>query len=398
MDTAHASSVEERYTALVESDEIDRDAAQLHLAEALDRVLSQIGEKRLTKKSSSLGWLFARNKKSEPVIKGLYIHGSVGRGKTMLMDLFFDAVQATRKRRVHFHDFMADVHERINAHRQALRRGETKQEDPIPPVAGQLIAEAWVLCFDEFSVTDITDAMILSRLFEQLFERGCVLVATSNVEPDNLYHEGLNRQLFVPFITLLKSRVEVFNLDARTDYRLEKTNQLPVYLTPLNDTTKIAFAKAWQSVASGHTVRREEIEAKGRIIEVPMAAGGAARFSFDELCVQPLGTSDYRRIAQRYHTIFIENIPVMEASARNEAKRFINLIDMLYDSAIRVFLSAAAAPEDLYSHGRGDEGFEFARTASRLFEMQSADYLASSQAVQNSAAGTNSVQKLKLKT
>ncbi len=387
MDTATSNSVAERYNALVAHGEIESDAAQLKLAEALDRVLLEISEKRLTRKSSSLGWLFASRQKAKPVVRGLYIHGSVGRGKTMLMDLFFDAVSASHKRRVHFHDFMADVHERINAHRKALKRGETKQEDPIPPVAAQLIAEAWVLCFDEFSVTDIADAMILSRLFGQLFDRGCVLVATSNVEPDNLYHEGLNRQLFLPFIALLKSRVDVFNLDARTDYRLEKTSQLPVYLTPLNDATRIAFAKAWQGVASGHTVRRQEIEAKGRVIEVPMAAGDAARFSFEELCGRPLGTGDYHRIAERYDTIFIENIPVMDESARNEAKRFINLIDMLYDNGIRVFVSAAAAPEDLYRSRRGNEGFEFARTASRLFEMQSADYLAGSRVAQKSAAG-----------
>jgi len=390
LDTAQGISVEERYDALVDNGDIDRDAAQQNLAEALDRVLEKISEKRLTKKSSSLGWLFARKQKNEPVIKGLYIHGSVGRGKTMLMDLFFDAVKASRKRRVHFHDFMTDVHERINAHRQAFKRGETKQEDPIPPVAGQLIADAWVLCFDEFSVTDITDAMILSRLFEQLFERGCVLVATSNVEPDSLYHEGLNRQLFLPFIALLKTRVDIFNLDARTDYRLEKTNQLPVYLTPLDNRTKIAFAKAWKSVTSGHTVRQESIESKGRSIDVPLAAGGAARFSFEELCARPLGTGDYRRVAQRYHTIFIENIPVMEAGARNEAKRFINLIDILYDNSIRVFLSAATAPDDLYRSDRGNERFEFARTASRLHEMQSADYLASSKAVQDSTDGDGS--------
>jgi cell division protein ZapE len=380
MDIADRITVEERYDALVSSGEIEKDAAQLQLAGALDRVLLEIREKRLTTKSSSLGWLFARKQKTQSTIKGLYIHGSVGRGKTMLMDLFFEQIKASRKRRVHFHDFMADVHERINAHRKALKRGETKQEDPIPPVASQLIAEAWVLCFDEFSVTDITDAMILSRLFAQLFDRGCVLVATSNTEPDDLYHDGLNRQLFLPFVALLKTRVDVFNLDARTDYRLEKINQLPVYLTPLSDATTIAFAKAWQEVTAGHTVRAHDIEIKGRQIRVPMEAAGAARFSFEELCAQPLGASDYHKIAQRYQTIFIENIPVMGEAARNEAKRFINLIDVLYDTRTRVFISAAAAPEDLYRSKRGDEGFEFARTASRLFEMQSADYLVASRA------------------
>ena len=251
MDIADRITVEERYLALVDSGDIEQDEAQQRLAVALDRVLSEIGQKRLTSKSSSLGWLFARRQKQQPVIKGLYIHGSVGRGKTMLMDLFFEQVEALRKRRVHFYDFMADVHERIAAHRKALKRGEIKQEDPIPPVAGQLIVEAWVLCFDEFTVTDIADAMILSRLFEQLFDRGCVLVATSNVAPDDLYKDGLNRQLFLPFVDLLKTRVDIFNLDARTDYRLEKINQLPVYLTPLSDDNKIAFARAWQEVAGG---------------------------------------------------------------------------------------------------------------------------------------------------
>ena len=381
MTIADRITVEERYLALVDSGEIELDEAQRSLAIALDRVLTAVSEKRLTSKSSSLGWLFARRQKPQPVIKGLYIFGSVGRGKTMLMDLFFEQVKATRKRRVHFHDFMADVHNRIAAHRHALKRGETKEEDPIPPVASQLFAEAWVLCFDEFAVTDIADAMILSRLFEQLFQRGCVLVTTSNVEPDDLYKDGLNRQLFLPFVDLLKTRVDIFSLDARTDYRMEKINQLPVYLTPLSDDNKVAFAKAWHEVAAGHAVRSRDIEVKGRAIHVPIEANGAARFSFDELCAVPLAASDYHRIAQRYHTVFIENIPVIEEGARNEAKRFINLIDLLYDTKTRVFISAAAAPDDLYSSKRKREGFEFERTASRLFEMQSADYLASSRAV-----------------
>ncbi|MEX3011670.1 cell division protein ZapE [Hoeflea sp. TYP-13] len=381
MDIADRITVVERYGALVDSGEIESDEAQLRLAEMLDRILADIRERRLTTKSSHLGWLFARKQKSQPAVRGLYIHGAVGRGKTMLMDLFYEQITAQRKRRVHFHDFMADVHERIYAHRQALKRGETKQDDPIPPVASQLIGEAWVLCFDEFSVTDITDAMILSRLFEQLFARGCLLVATSNVEPDDLYHNGLNRQLFLPFIDLLKSRVEVFNLDARTDYRLEKLQQLPVYLTPLNDETRMAMAHAWQDLTIGQIAHPHKIGVKGRQIEVPLEAGGIARFSFDELCARPLAASDYHIIAHRYHTVFVENVPVMDEDRRNEAKRFINLIDMLYDAGTRLFMSAAAVPEELYVSKRGAEGFEFARTASRLFEMQSADYLAASRAV-----------------
>lgn len=380
MSIADRITVAERYNALVDGGRIESDEAQLELAEALDRVLTEIRERRLTAKSSNLGWLFARKRKSAPSIRGLYIHGAVGRGKTMLMDLFFEQIAAERKRRVHFHDFMADVHERIYAHRQALKRGETKQEDPIEPVASQLISEAWVLCFDEFSVTDIADAMILSRLFEQLFKRGCVLVATSNVEPENLYHNGLNRQLFLPFIDLLKSHVDVFNLDARTDYRLEKLQQLPVYLTPLNDDTRIAMAKVWREMTAGQIAHPNTISVKGRRIEVPLEAGGIVRFNFDELCARPLAASDYHIIAHRYHTVFLENVPVMDEDRRNEAKRFINLVDMLYDAGTRLIMSAAAAPEDLYISRRGSEGFEFARTASRLFEMQSVDYLSASRA------------------
>tara|TARA_R110002126_G_scaffold291736_1_gene456245 strand:+ start:11518 stop:12684 length:1167 start_codon:yes stop_codon:yes gene_type:complete len=386
MEIADRITVAERYKALVTSGTIQQDAAQLELAHALDNVLLQVRERRLTSKSSALGWLFASKQKSPALIKGLYIYGSVGRGKTMMMDLFYEQIVAQRKRRVHFHDFMADVHERINAQRQAFKRGETKQTDPIVPVAEQLIKEAWVLCFDEFSVTDITDAMILSRLFEALFARGCVLVATSNVRPDDLYRDGLNRSLFEPFIDLLKTRVDVFNLDAKTDYRMEKIQQLPVYLTPLSSETKVALAQSWRELTAGQITRSHKITVKGRQINVPMEAGGIARFSFDELCAQPLAASDYHILAHRYHTIFVENVPVMAEDRRNEAKRFINLIDMLYDAGTRLIMSAAAAPENLYVSHRGSEGFEFARTASRLFEMQSEDYLLSSRVRQETTS------------
>ncbi|MDF1778083.1 MAG: cell division protein ZapE [Rhizobiaceae bacterium] len=386
MEIADRITVAERYKALVTSGTIQQDAAQLELAHALDNVLLQVRERRLTSKSSALGWLFASKQKSPALIKGLYIYGSVGRGKTMMMDLFYEQIVAQRKKRVHFHDFMADVHERINAQRQAFKRGETKQTDPIVPVAEQLIKEAWVLCFDEFSVTDITDAMILSRLFEALFARGCVLVATSNVRPDDLYRDGLNRSLFEPFIDLLKTRVDVFNLDAKTDYRMEKIQQLPVYLTPLSSETKVALAQSWRELTAGQITRSHKITVKGRQINVPMEAGGIARFSFDELCAQPLAASDYHILAHRYHTIFVENVPVMAEDRRNEAKRFINLIDMLYDAGTRLIMSAAAAPENLYVSHRGSEGFEFARTASRLFEMQSEDYLSSSRVRQETTS------------
>ncbi|GGA91438.1 cell division protein ZapE [Brucella endophytica] len=368
-------SVRERYDALASAGEIDPDAAQRALAGRFDRLIEEIGEKRLSKKTSALGWLFARKAANREPVKGLYVYGEVGRGKTMLMDMFYGLVPVKRKRRAHFNDFLADVHERIHAHRQAFKRGETKQEDPIPPVADALAEAAWVLCFDEFTVTDIADAMILSRLFSALFERGVVLVATSNVAPDNLYRDGLNRQLFLSFIDLLKTHVDVVNLDARTDYRLEKLNRQPVYVTPLGDEAKRQVDAAWAVATDGAKEHSDVLVVKGHEVAVPRAAGSAARFSFGDLCTKPLGASDYIAVVRRYHTIFIDDVPVLDYSRRNEAKRFILLIDTLYDHHARLVISAEAMPDKLYSAPSGTEVFEFDRTASRLFEMQSEEYL-----------------------
>jgi cell division protein ZapE len=377
MEDPDFASVAQRYEAKVRDGGIERDRAQEEVAAALDRVLEAIRGRRMSSKSSALGWLFAKKRgvHAKDRIRGLYIHGAVGRGKTMLMDIFYRAVPAKRKRRVHFHDFMADVHGRIHAHREALKEGTVKEDDPIPPVAKALFEEAWVLCFDEFTVTDIADAMILSRLFTQLFERGAVLVATSNVEPDELYRDGLNRQLFLPFVDLLKAHVEIVSLDARTDYRLQKLERQPVYLHPLDARAQAVFEENWRAAVDGKKPVRETIAHRGREITVPKAAGGAARFSFDELCGQPLGASDYAAIAGRYDTLFVEGVPVMAKSRRNEAKRFILLIDTLYDLKRRIVVSAEAEPDALYPYKTGTEGFEFERTASRLMEMQSADYL-----------------------
>ncbi|EDQ31702.1 putative ATPase [Hoeflea phototrophica DFL-43] len=377
----HHTTVAEAYASRVASGEFSLDTAQVKLAKRFDALLLEVSSRRLAKKSSALGWMFARKTKSINAPRGLYVHGAVGRGKTMLMDMFYELVPAKRKRRAHFHDFMADVHSRIHAHRQKLKAGETKETDPVPPVARDLIDEAWVLCFDEFSVTDIADAMLLSRLFEQLFTRGCVLVATSNVEPDNLYRDGLNRQLFVPFIGLLKENVDVLDLDARTDYRMEATTRLPVYheLSGGGD-AGAAMDLAWIRVTAGKQTAASEIEVKGRKVPVPQAGGGAARFSFAGLCEKPLGASDYAAIAGRYHTVFVDQVPVMGQANRNAAKRFITLIDTFYDRKIRLFVSAEAAPDGLYQAESGTEKFEFARTASRLNEMQSEAYLEASQA------------------
>jgi cell division protein ZapE len=241
-------------------------------------------------------------------------------------------------------------------------------------VARALAAEAWVLCFDEFAVTDIADAMILSRLFSALFDNGVVLVATSNVAPRNLYHNGLNRQLFLPFIDILERHAEVLNLDIDTDYRLEKLNSLPVYITPADAAADAALDEAWEAMTEGLATAPASITVKGRTIPVPRAAGEAARFSFAELCEKPLGARDYLAIAARYSTIFIDRVPVLDESRRNEAKRFILLIDVIYDQQLRLVLSADAPPTALYVGRQGTEAFEFDRTASRLIEMQSRDW------------------------
>jgi cell division protein ZapE len=368
-------SVSERYQALVQAGDLDVDPAQQELALRFDRLIRDVATKRLATKSSALGWLFSRKSPRHEIVKGLYIYGEVGRGKTMLMDMFHQLVPVKRKRRAHFLDFMADVHERINAHRQALKNGQTKQDDPIPPVADALAQQSWVLCFDEFTVTDIADAMILSRLFRALFERGVVLVATSNVLPDNLYRDGLNRQLFLPFIDLLKTHVDVVNLDARTDYRLEKLNRMPVYLSPLNGENARLMDQAWQAATDGAVVGQDSVTVKSRTVVIPHAGRSAARFTFADLCSKPLGAADYTAIIQRYKTIFIDDVPVLDYSHRNEAKRFIILIDILYDHHVHAVISAAASPDRLYVAARGTEAFEFDRTASRLFEMQSEEYL-----------------------
>ena len=262
---------------------------------------------------------------------------------------------------------MADVHARLNQWRQARKRGEVDGEDPIAPVAADLAREASLLCFDEFSVRDIADAMILSRLFTALFAAGVVVVATSNVAPDDLYKDGLNRALFLPFIALIKERLEVIELNARTDYRLEKLQRAPVYYTPLGPKADAALDAAFLTLTGHERGEPTQIELLGRHLDVPQAIDGVARFDFDALCRRPLGAADYLKLAQRFHTLVLDRIPVIAASERNEAKRFIILIDALYDMRVKLIASAAGEPETLYS-GEGVEAFEFARTASRLMK------------------------------
>jgi cell division protein ZapE len=369
-------TISERYAALVAAGEVEGDAAQAALVAMLSRLEVRLAHHRLARKSSALGWMFGNREQEAGPLKGFYVYGEVGRGKTMLMDMFFAASPVVRKRRAHFHEFMIDVHERVHDWRQRRQRGEVSGEDPIAPVAAALAEQAWLLCFDEFHVTDIADAMILGRLFRRLFESGVVVVATSNVAPDELYRDGLNRALFLPFIALIEERMEVVRLRARTDFRLEKLVDAPVWHVPADAAAQAALDAAWRSLTAGHAGAARDLLVKGHVVHVPSAAMGVARFGFADLCGQAFGAEDYLRIAREFHTVLIDRIPVMDYDQRNEAKRFIALIDTFYDNAVKLVASAAAAPTALYRASDGFEVQEFKRTASRLIEMGSRSYLA----------------------
>ena len=371
-----ANSITARYAAALAAGKVERDTAQVAMVEKLARLESRIVERRLARKSSSLGWLFASRGKTDAAVKGLYIFGDVGRGKTMLMDLFFEASPVQRKRRAHFHEFMIDVHDRVHGFRQKMKVGEYAGEDPIELTAKALAREAWLLCFDEFHVTDIADAMILGRLFAQLFERGVVMVATSNVPPEEQYRDGLNRALFVPFIHLLEEHMEIVQLASRADFRLEKLAGMRVWYVPADAAADAALDDAWRRLTAGNGGAAQELALKGRTVHVPRAAMGVARFSFHDLCEQPLAAADYLRIAHEYHTIILDHVPVMTFDNRNAAKRFIILIDTLYDINVKLIASAEAEPDALYRADEGFEAQEFKRTASRLIEMRSQAFLA----------------------
>ena len=374
-----AGPVLKAYLDKVSGLHLQRDPAQVAACVKLDALCEALVARQQASKSGVLGWLFSARDTAKPA-RGLYIHGSVGRGKTMLMDLFFVQVPGARKRRVHFHAFMADVHARIHAWRQAKKRGETggvyRGDDPVAPVAEALADEAGLLCFDEFSVTDIADAMLLGRLFQALFARNVVIVATSNVAPADLYREGLNRALFLPFIALIGEKMEVLRLDAARDFRLERLANQPVWLVPADSFAREKLDHAFAGLAGGEKPKPMALPLLGREIQVPLAASSVARFSFADLCEKPLGSGDFLALARRFHTILIDDIPVIAPDARNAAKRFINLIDTLYDAQVKLLASAAAEPADLYQAEQGRESFEFARTVSRLVEMRSEEYLA----------------------
>ena len=358
--------VQAAFDTLVETGVLTPDPAQAEAAALLAGIASDL---EALESSGKLPRLFGRKKP----VAGAYLWGEVGRGKTMLMDLFFENARLERKRRVHFHEFMDEVHREIAVFR--VRTADDKgRRDPIPFVTAPILKETRLLCLDEFHVNDITNAMLLGRLFEALFAGGVTLVATSNVAPDGLYKDGLNRQLVLPFIALLQQKTRVYELMAKTDYRHLKLAGQQVFSFGPPDKTRRDMDAMWQRLTGGQQGHAGEVHSLGRIIPVPQTAMGVARFSFAELCEEPLGARDYLRIAESFHSLIIDAVPPLGRTRSDAAKRFILLIDTLYDRGATLAAGFAAPLDRLADDDR--TAFEFKRTLSRLVEMQSGDYLA----------------------
>ncbi len=357
-----------RYDALAEARVFERDPAQLEALQRLDTLSKELARPAPVRAALGVLSLFRTRAPAKPP-RGVYLWGQVGRGKTTLMDLFFESAPPKAKRRVHFHSFMQEAHDRLHRARQAGDGGE----EPVTKVARDLAVEANLLCFDEFSVTDIADAMILARLFSALFAAGVVVVATSNVEPRRLYEGGRNRDLFLPFIGFLLAHMEVVRLDAGADFRMQKT-PVPEVFFKVSDPQSKAVAQALFSDFMGSAVAPVHVSIKGRNILVPSANGRAARFSFAEICGRPLGPPDYLALSKNFDTIIVEDVPVMNLDRRNEARRFIMLVDVLYDAKARLMMSAQAEARELFAAAEGFEAVEFPRAISRLMEMRSRQY------------------------
>ncbi len=367
-------SLHTAYAQRREAGTLRPDVAQLSAIKTLSRL-----EAELQTAQEPQGFSLFRRPKASDGIKGVYLWGPVGRGKSMLMDLFFDIAPVRRKRRAHFHAFMAEVHGLIDQWRKGTaaerkaRFGQNRGDDPIVPVAELIAEQAQLLCFDELQVTDIADAMILGRLFKALFAKGVVLVATSNRPPQDLYKDGINRPLFTPFIDMLGTRMEIVAVRGPTDFRLERLKGARVYFTPLTPDQVQGFDALWSDLTDAAPETGATLEVLGRQIRLPRTCGGFVRTSFASLCGQALGAQDYLALAARFHTVFLDDIPRLEISRRNEAKRFVILIDALYEAGTKLIALADAEPDDLYR--AGDGAFEFERTASRLHEMRSEGYL-----------------------
>lgn len=355
------------YRALLRRGELRPDPAQALAAEKLESLSHALSGYR--PQTGSGGWRarLGLTRRPDPAPQGLYVYGEVGRGKSMLMDLFFDVAPVEAKRRVHFHAFMQDVHRRLHEWRK------TNAGDPLQPLAQELAREAWLLCFDEFQVTDIADAMILGRLFQALFEAGVVVVATSNRPPRDLYKDGLQRERFLPFIALIEDKLDVLELAGAVDYRLDRLKDHRLYHVPPGPAAEAALAAAFADLTADTPPAPTSIEVLGRRLRVPRAARRVAWFEFEDLCGQALGPADYLAIADAFDAVILSGVPRMNRDRRDVAKRFVTLVDALYDRRVRFLCSAEGEPASLYP--RGDGAFEFQRTASRLEEMQSADYL-----------------------
>ncbi len=375
---------------MLKDGELRPDSHQKKIVEMLQKLHDNlIGyEEKVTKNNGFLRRIFAK-KNREIFPKGLYVHGDVGRGKSMIMDLFFDVAPIRSGRRVHFHAFMLEIHQAMHDWRYMdgparLALHGTDMDDPIPPLARKIAKESLLLCFDEFQVSDVTDAMILGRLFSSLFDLGVVMVLTSNRPPDDLYSGGLNRALFLPSIDLIKEKLDVVSLSGPTDYRMERMKGVKTYYHPLGSAATKALSKAfWRltdhEVADRSKVGPQELQVQGRTVHVPVADKGVAVFSFKKLCGAALGAADFLAIAWQYHTVIMVGIPRLGAEHRNEAKRFVTFIDVLYENNVKFLCCAEVPPHDLYPQGHGH--FEFQRTVSRLMEMQSRQYLAKGHAV-----------------
>jgi len=353
-----------KFRAFVDAGLLQDDTAQRFAAEKLQLLHIRLGDYNPAKPKKVGFGLFGWGRETirERPIEGIYMYGGVGRGKSILMDMFFDECRITQKRRVHFHAFMQEVHDGIASARAAF------VQDPVQPVADSIADSATLLCFDEVQITDITDAMLVGRLFEKLFARGVVIVATSNRHPDDLYKDGLNRGLFLPFIKMIEERLEICHLEGKNDYRRDRIRALHVYHTPLGPTAQREMDHVWD-VLAGESGEPLVLTVKGRTVVLPAFHNCVARASFADLCAQPLGAADYLAIAAEVTVLLLDDIPVLSPANNNEAKRFVILIDTLYEARVRLVCSAAVEPANLYDKGFG--AFEFERTASRLEEMRS---------------------------